>query len=336
MNGNGWKGLNDRRCDCRPRRPGSASSAARPGGRGRRARAGAGPSARSSTAIWAMATARFQASEARAMAGKRPPRTKENWPRCLTTPQTEAGKRPERARLRITSATLSWPLQRLALRLRNRRRRRGIHAGRRRSGCRHGRRRARPGCARARPVAARRRARARPRPRAGPRPPGGGAPIAGLGAKSVGGGGERRPGQLPGQRGSRIGGAEDGNERGGREGRGAKQSGSFNLKSVRRAVPSRMHGKKRIPDRLPSRVAARLPIPRVRDGPPLSKGLGGGLGCALQQSQSSAFISAANRSADGISSSITHKSGSKRLRRAMNAGTSLGFSMRWLPLSCQA
>src|SRR5687767_1452700 len=87
----------------RPRQPGETRVAWK-----KRAR-GAGPSARSRIAIWAIATALRQAAVERAIGGKRPPRMKENCERWVTTPQIEAGKRPERERLSTTSATLSWP-----------------------------------------------------------------------------------------------------------------------------------------------------------------------------------------------------------------------------------
>src|SRR3982750_95688 len=69
---------------------------------------GAGLSQASARAILAMAVAVRYCAFA-PTAGIRPPRTKENWPGCLTTEQIDVGKRPDVVRLMMTSATASWP-----------------------------------------------------------------------------------------------------------------------------------------------------------------------------------------------------------------------------------
>ena len=270
---------------------------------------GAGPSARSWTAIWAMATARFQASEA-AGDGREAAAADEGELAALLDHSAGRGREAAGAGAvedHLGDAELA--VQRLALRLEIDGAGEAFVLGV--GGLGAGMLGDQLGEARGGPAS-----RPRGRPGAGSTAATGGAEAAGGGAPMPGcaeiSAGEGSPGQLPGQ----GRGAEDENEGGSREGRGAKKADhSISNQCGERSQAGCM--RKEAHPGPPSVSRGRpLPIPRVRDGPPLSKDESG-LGCALQQSQSSAFISAANRSADGISSSINHESGSKRLQRAM-------------------
>ena len=60
-------------------------------------------------AIWAIATALRQSRELAGGGGNAAAADEGELAALLTTPQIVDGKRPERARLMITSATVSWP-----------------------------------------------------------------------------------------------------------------------------------------------------------------------------------------------------------------------------------